>query len=101
MPRLPSSLRTGLSARPRARARAWTRAVCVPSKGVDRQEFTTDQVVEVLKAHDVELVCLAGFMRLLSGYFIREFPMRILNIIRRCCRRSRVSTRNIRPWSTA
>ncbi len=37
-------------------------------------------VVDVLKQHGVELVCLAGFMRLLSGYFIREFPLRILNI---------------------
>ena len=33
-----------------------------------------------LRSRDVGLVCLAGFMRLLSGYFIREFPMRILNI---------------------
>ncbi len=54
-------------------------AVCVPSKGVERQEYDR-RVVEVLRQHDVELVCLAGFMRLLSGYFIREFPMRILNI---------------------
>ncbi len=53
--------------------------VCIPSKGVDRQEYDR-QVVEVLRAHGVELVCLAGFMRLLSGYFIREFPMRVLNI---------------------
>jgi phosphoribosylglycinamide formyltransferase-1 len=54
-------------------------AVCLPSKGVERQDYDR-QVVEVLRRHDVELVCLAGFMRLLSGYFIREFPMRILNI---------------------
>jgi phosphoribosylglycinamide formyltransferase-1 len=54
-------------------------AVCLPSRGVDRQEYDR-RVVEVLRRHDVELVCLAGFMRLLSGYFIREFPMRILNI---------------------
>lgn len=54
-------------------------AVCIPSKGIDRQEYDR-KVVETLREHDVELVCLAGFMRLLSGYFIREFPMRILNI---------------------
>jgi phosphoribosylglycinamide formyltransferase-1 len=52
---------------------------CIPSKGVDRQEYDR-RVVETLREHNVELVCLAGFMRLLSGYFIREFPMRILNI---------------------
>lgn len=54
-------------------------AVCIPSKGIDRQEYDR-KVVETLREHNVELVCLAGFMRLLSGYFIREFPMRILNI---------------------
>jgi phosphoribosylglycinamide formyltransferase-1 len=54
-------------------------AVCIPSKGVERQEYDR-RVVEVLRQHGVELVCLAGFMRLLSGYFVREFPMRILNI---------------------
>jgi phosphoribosylglycinamide formyltransferase-1 len=55
------------------------KAVCIPSKGVERQEYDR-RVVEVLRQNGVELVCLAGFMRLLSGYFIREFPMRILNI---------------------
>lgn len=54
-------------------------AVCVPSKGLDRQDYD-GQLVEVLNQHGVELVCLAGFMRLLSGYFIREFPLQILNI---------------------
>lgn len=53
--------------------------VCIPSKGLDRQEYDR-RVVEALRAQHVELVCLAGFMRLLSGYFIREFPMRIVNI---------------------
>jgi phosphoribosylglycinamide formyltransferase-1 len=33
-----------------------------------------------LKEHQIDLVCLAGYMRLLSGHFIREFPERILNI---------------------
>jgi phosphoribosylglycinamide formyltransferase-1 len=37
-------------------------------------------VVAELRKHDVDLVCLAGFMRLLSAYFVREFPLRILNI---------------------
>lgn len=54
-------------------------AVSLPSKGVDRQAYD-GLVVKVLRQHGVELVCLAGFMRLLSGYFIREFPMRIVNI---------------------
>jgi phosphoribosylglycinamide formyltransferase-1 len=33
-----------------------------------------------LKKYSVDLVCLAGFMRLVSAYFVREFPLRILNI---------------------
>jgi len=37
-------------------------------------------VVDELKKRSVDLVCLAGFMRLLSAYFVREFPRRILNI---------------------
>ena len=54
-------------------------AVCIPSKGLDRQVYDR-MVVEELRRHGVELVCLAGFMRLLSAAFIREFPNRILNI---------------------
>ncbi len=55
------------------------RAVCVPSKGLDRQIYDR-MVVEELRKCGVDLVCLAGFMRLLSADFIREFPNRILNI---------------------
>lgn len=55
------------------------KAVCLPSKGLDRETYDR-QVVAELRAASVELVCLAGFMRLLSAAFVREFPMRILNI---------------------
>ncbi len=54
-------------------------AVCLPSKGLDREVYDRLLVAE-LRKHDVDLVCLAGFMRLLSAGFIREFPNRILNI---------------------
>ena len=49
------------------------------SKGVDREIFDR-QLVDLLNEHRVDLVCLAGYMRLLSGYFVRSFPMRVLNI---------------------
>jgi phosphoribosylglycinamide formyltransferase-1 len=52
---------------------------CIASLGREREEYDRE-VVAVLKEAGVELVCLAGFMRLLSGYFIRAFPQRILNI---------------------
>ncbi len=54
-------------------------AVCVPSKGLDRTVYD-GMLVEELQKRSVDLVCLAGFMRLLSAGFIRAFPNRILNI---------------------
>jgi phosphoribosylglycinamide formyltransferase-1 len=54
-------------------------AMSFPSQGVDRETYDR-QLIEGLRAHHVDLVCLAGYMRILSGYFIREFPMHILNI---------------------
>ncbi len=50
-----------------------------PSSGLDREVYDR-QVAAELHNHHVDLVCLAGYMRILSGYFLREFPMRILNI---------------------
>jgi phosphoribosylglycinamide formyltransferase-1 len=54
-------------------------AVCIPSQGLDRNIYDGMLAAE-LKKHAVDLVCLAGFMRLLSAGFVREFPRRILNI---------------------
>ncbi len=51
----------------------------IPSKGLEREEYDR-RVVAELQQRQVDLVCLAGFMRLLSPYFVRAFPYRILNI---------------------
>jgi len=51
----------------------------IPSKGKQREEHDRE-VVAVLKEKRVELVCLAGYMRLLSGWFVQQFPNRVLNI---------------------
>ncbi|OFV98194.1 MAG: phosphoribosylglycinamide formyltransferase [Acidobacteria bacterium RIFCSPLOWO2_02_FULL_61_28] len=51
----------------------------IPSKGLEREQYDR-LVVEALKEKQVGLVCLAGFMRLLSPYFVSQFPNRILNI---------------------
>jgi len=51
----------------------------IPSKGKQREEHDRE-VVAVLKEKNVELVCLAGYMRLLSGWFVQQFPNRVLNI---------------------
>ena len=52
---------------------------CIPSKARVREEHDAE-VIAALKQKDVELVCLAGYMRLLSPQFVRAFPNRILNI---------------------
>ncbi len=62
----------------KARQRGLQTAV-IPSKGLEREQYDR-KVVAVLEEKKVELVCLAGFMRLLSPYFISRFPYRILNI---------------------
>jgi len=49
------------------------------SQGRKRAEHDAD-VVACLQAHNVDLVCLAGYMRLLSPEFVSSFPNRILNI---------------------
>ena len=54
-------------------------ALVIPSKGKDREAHDRE-VVAALKEHGVDLVCLAGYMRLLSPWFVRQFPRRILNI---------------------
>jgi phosphoribosylglycinamide formyltransferase-1 len=51
----------------------------IPSKGLDREVYDR-QLVACLQQNSVDLVCLAGYMRLLSAGFIRSFPGRILNI---------------------
>jgi phosphoribosylglycinamide formyltransferase-1 len=54
-------------------------ALALPSKGLDREDYDR-QLIAALNQRQVDLVCLAGYMRLLSPAFIRAFPRRILNI---------------------
>jgi len=51
----------------------------IPSKGLQREAYDR-QVVAVLQEFNVDLICLAGYMRLLSPYFVAAFPQKILNI---------------------
>ena len=55
------------------------KALVIPSKGKVREDHDRE-VVAALHEHQVELVCLAGYMRLLSPWFVQQFPNRILNI---------------------
>ena len=54
-------------------------AVVVPSKGKEREAHNREMVT-VLREHKVDLICLAGYMRLLSPWFVQQFPQSILNI---------------------
>lgn len=54
-------------------------AVAMPSKGMDREAYDR-ALIETLRQYQVDLICLAGYMRVLSAGFVREFPNRILNI---------------------
>jgi phosphoribosylglycinamide formyltransferase 1 len=70
--------REGTQGVERADARGITTQV-IPSRGLEREAYDR-QIVSVLREQQVDLVCLAGYMRLLSPYFIQCFPLRILNI---------------------
>ena len=72
------SHREGAPGIDRARARGIDARV-IPSKGLEREAYDC-QVVAALQEKKVDLVCLAGYMRLLSPYFVQAFRGRILNI---------------------
>lgn len=82
--RIPAEIAVVVSNRPNAPGleeaeRRGLETRMIPSKGLEREQYDR-QVVEVLQERKVDLVCLAGFMRLLSPYFVSAFPNRILNI---------------------
>ena len=72
------SNREGAPGIDRARARGLATRV-IPSKGLEREPYDR-LVVTALREANVELICLAGYMRLLSPFFVAAFPQRILNI---------------------
>ena len=83
--RLDAVIRIVISNRPEAYGLVRARKHGIPTEVVDHQKFPTreayDQaLIEILHARGVELVVLAGFMRLLSPLFVRSFPNRIMNI---------------------
>ncbi len=53
--------------------------VVIPSKGKAREDHDRE-VAQVLQDRKVDLICMAGYMRLLSPWFVKQFPQQILNI---------------------
>ncbi len=54
-------------------------AICLPSRGVPREEYDR-MLIKTLRLHDPALICMAGFMRIISPELLSEYPSRILNI---------------------
>ena len=82
--KIPARISVVISNRPDAGGiasakRRGLKALVIPSKGVPREQHD-QQVVKTLQENDVDLICLAGYMRLLSPWFVQQFPRRILNI---------------------
>jgi phosphoribosylglycinamide formyltransferase-1 len=83
--RLEAEIRVVVSDQPDAYALERAKKHGIPTATFHAEDYSGredfDQaVVECLRQHQVELVCLAGFMRILSPYFIREYRHRIINI---------------------
>ncbi|MDE3159867.1 MAG: phosphoribosylglycinamide formyltransferase [Acidobacteriota bacterium] len=79
-----ASIAVVISNRPEARGLDIARqrgldTLVLPSKGMDREAYDRC-LIDGLRPFQPDLICLAGFMRLLSAAFVREFPNRILNI---------------------
>jgi phosphoribosylglycinamide formyltransferase-1 len=60
--------------------KAGIETVVISHKQYPNREDYDAEVVESLRRHEIDLVCLAGFMRLLSPVFVRAYPMKIMNI---------------------
>ena len=81
---LDASIAVVISNRPEARGLLLARerglpAISLPSKGLDREAYDR-ALIETLREYEPDLICLAGYLRVLSAGFVRQFANRILNI---------------------
>ena len=84
-PAFPCEIVLVLSNRPDAAGLDWAKSRGAPTAIVDHRAFDSREAFEramqgTLEAHGVDLVCLAGFMRLLTGWFVGRWTGRMLNI---------------------
>lgn len=83
--KLDARIKIVISSNPNAYAIERAKRHQIPTFIIENNHFTTredydNHLLEILKSHSVDLVILAGFMRLLSPAFIKAFPMKIMNI---------------------
>jgi phosphoribosylglycinamide formyltransferase 1 len=81
---LDASIAVAISNRPEARGLLLARergipVIALPSKGMDREAYDRS-LIEALREYEPDLICLAGYLRVLSAGFVRQFANRILNI---------------------
>ncbi len=82
----PAEIVLVLSNDPEAKGLETARAEGIATESVDHRPFKRDReaheraIVERLEAHGVEIVCLAGYMRLLTPFFVQKYAGRMLNI---------------------
>lgn len=84
-PSFPAEISLVLSNRPEAAGLAFAKDSNIPCTVVDHKSYAMREEFEramqaVLEMHRIEIVCLAGFMRLLTPWFIEQWPGRLLNI---------------------
>jgi phosphoribosylglycinamide formyltransferase 1 len=84
-PDYPAEIRLVIANRPEAAGIEHARAAGIPALVIDHKAYPDKAgfetaMTEALEAHGVELVCLAGFMRLLSPLFINHWHNRLINI---------------------
>ena len=82
---IPAAIGVVLTDKPDAKALARAAEAGIPHALIDRRAYETrqafeEQLVAKLRHHEVSLVILAGFMRILSPYFVQQYPGRILNV---------------------
>ena len=83
--RIPANVAIVISDNPQARGIEIARSLGIATKVIERKSFTSKEdferaIIECLKNCQVELLCLAGFMRILSPLLVQEFAGKIMNI---------------------
>ena len=83
--RIPAKIGVVISNKADAYGLVRARNHAIPTEFIDHRSFENREafdarLVEILRSYDIRLVCLAGFMRLLTPVFLGAFPGRVLNI---------------------
>ncbi len=81
----PAQIELVLSNRPDAKGLDFAKKNNIPTEIVDHKQYDTrenfeDEILNRLKKYDIDLIVLAGFMRILTPHFVEKYPNNIINI---------------------